>query len=80
MFAFEGFFLVEGINLNIRVVLENGFSNGNEVQILSGNSGNGGMGLSDEAVWATEEDYGMWNGEASNWINVEAFKWENKDL
>ncbi|KAH6765381.1 Zinc finger family protein [Perilla frutescens var. hirtella] len=47
---------------------ENGFSNGNVVQILSGNGGgsdNWGLGLSDQAVWATEDDYGMWNGEAS---------------
>ncbi|KAK4483472.1 hypothetical protein RD792_010664 [Penstemon davidsonii] len=42
----------------------------NVVQILSGNSGNGvnenwGPGASDQAVWATEDDYGMWNPEAS---------------
>ncbi|KAH6784425.1 hypothetical protein C2S52_009384 [Perilla frutescens var. hirtella] len=47
---------------------ENGFSNGNVVQILAGNGGssdNWGLGLSDQTVWATEDDYGMWNGEAS---------------
>ncbi|KAL0428864.1 UNVERIFIED_CONTAM: Zinc finger CCCH domain-containing protein 12 [Sesamum radiatum] len=49
---------------------ENGFSSGNVVQVLSGNSGNAvneswGAGYADQAVWATEDDYGMWNAEAS---------------
>lgn len=42
---------------------ENGFSNGNVVQVLSGNE-NWGLESSDQAIWATEDDYGMWNGEA----------------
>lgn len=47
---------------------ENGFSDGNVVQILSGNSGNGvaenwGIGAGDQAIWATEDEYGMWNDE-----------------
>ncbi|KAK6142811.1 hypothetical protein DH2020_023159 [Rehmannia glutinosa] len=50
---------------------ENGFSNGNVVQILSGNPGNGmdeswGVGSTDDVVWATEDDYGMWNNEDIN--------------
>ncbi|KAL0425997.1 UNVERIFIED_CONTAM: hypothetical protein Sradi_1134500 [Sesamum radiatum] len=49
---------------------ENGFSSGNVVQVLSGNSGNAvneswGAAYADQAVWATEDDYGMWNAEAS---------------
>ncbi|CAA2935049.1 zinc finger CCCH domain-containing 56 [Olea europaea subsp. europaea] len=49
---------------------ENAFSGGNVVQVLSGNSGNGvnenwGSGPVDDAVWATEDDYGMWNRESS---------------
>ncbi|KAG8391834.1 hypothetical protein BUALT_Bualt01G0228200 [Buddleja alternifolia] len=47
---------------------ENGFSNDNVVQVLSGNSGYGvneNWGPTDQAVWATEDEYGMWNREAS---------------
>ncbi|KAK6162324.1 hypothetical protein DH2020_002165 [Rehmannia glutinosa] len=49
---------------------ENGFSGGNVVRVLSGNSGNTvdenwGPGFDNQAVWATEDDYGMWNAEAS---------------
>ncbi|KAI3449195.1 hypothetical protein Pfo_005860 [Paulownia fortunei] len=46
---------------------ESGFSSGNVVQILSGNSvnENWGPGSTDQVVWATEDDYGMWNSESS---------------
>ncbi|KAG8363317.1 hypothetical protein BUALT_Bualt19G0009800 [Buddleja alternifolia] len=49
---------------------ENGYSSGNVVQILTGNPRNGvnenwGTELMDQAIWATEDDYGMWNREAS---------------
>ncbi|KAL3615655.1 hypothetical protein CASFOL_041316 [Castilleja foliolosa] len=49
---------------------EPGFSSGNVVQILSGNSGNGGVNENWEPEWATEDDYGVWinnnnNNEAS---------------
>ncbi|KAL8541184.1 hypothetical protein ACS0TY_002446 [Phlomoides rotata] len=46
---------------------ENGFSDGNVVQILSGNgvNENWGVGAGDQAIWATEDDYGMWNGDSS---------------
>ncbi|KAL8028196.1 hypothetical protein ABFS82_14G140800 [Erythranthe guttata] len=49
---------------------ENGFSSGNVVQILTGNSVNNvdenwGSASNDQAVWATEDDYGMWNNEIS---------------
>ncbi|PIM99565.1 CCCH-type Zn-finger protein [Handroanthus impetiginosus] len=49
---------------------ESGFSDGNVVQILAGNSGNTvnenwGASATDQLVWATEDDYGMWNNEAS---------------
>ncbi|KAL1546407.1 zinc finger CCCH domain-containing protein 56-like isoform X1 [Salvia divinorum] len=51
---------------------ENGFSNGNVVQILSGNGGseNWGPGSGDQAIWATEDEYGMWSGEASGDTNA----------
>ncbi|XP_075519037.1 zinc finger CCCH domain-containing protein 12-like [Primulina tabacum] len=54
---------------------ENGFSGGNVVQILTGNSGNGvdenwSPGSTDHAIWATEDEYGMWNGEASMDMNT----------
>ncbi|KAL9176196.1 hypothetical protein ABFS82_02G163500 [Erythranthe guttata] len=47
---------------------ENGFSSGNVVQVLSGNptnTGNENMGptFEDQAMWATEDDYGLWNAE-----------------
>ncbi|KAL3497814.1 hypothetical protein ACH5RR_040546 [Cinchona calisaya] len=54
---------------------ETGFSSGNVVQVLSGSSGNGvagnwGRGSVDEAVWATEDDYRVWNREASVEANL----------
>jgi hypothetical protein len=49
---------------------ETGFSGGNVVQILTGPHGNGvgdnwGSGSIDQAVWATEDDYGAWTRETS---------------
>ncbi|KAH6817918.1 Zinc finger family protein [Perilla frutescens var. frutescens] len=49
---------------------ENRLSSGDVVQVLSGGSRNAvnenwGSGFVDQAVWATEDDYGMWNAEAS---------------
>lgn len=52
---------------------ENGYSGGNVVQVLSGNSGNGGgnenwpPALNDQALWATEDEYGMWNNDDANY-------------
>lgn len=48
---------------------DTGFANGNVVQVLAGNSGNGGSGnwgrgSIDQALWATEEDYNVWSQEA----------------
>ncbi|KAG6437612.1 hypothetical protein SASPL_102532 [Salvia splendens] len=50
---------------------DNGFSSGNVVQIICGNGGseNWGPGSCDQAIWATEDDYGMWSGEASGDTN-----------
>ncbi|XAR54531.1 hypothetical protein NMG60_11029698 [Bertholletia excelsa] len=49
---------------------EAGFSGGNVVQVLTGPHSNGGgenwgSGPLDHSVWATEDDYGMWNRENS---------------
>lgn len=49
---------------------ENRLSSDDVVHVLSGSSRNAvnenwGAGFVDQAVWATEDDYGMWNGEAS---------------
>lgn len=50
-------------------------SSSDDVRVLSGNSGNNavnenwGSGYIDQSVWATEDDYGMWNGEGSFNIN-----------
>ncbi|CDP13047.1 unnamed protein product [Coffea canephora] len=53
---------------------DSGFSSGNVVQVLSGSSGNGvagnwGRGSVDQAAWATEDDYRVWNRETSVEIN-----------
>ncbi|GFP97303.1 zinc finger CCCH domain-containing protein 56 [Phtheirospermum japonicum] len=45
---------------------EPGFFNGNGVQILSGNSRNGGVNENWEPEWATEDDYGIWNNNNNN--------------
>ncbi|KAL3622116.1 hypothetical protein CASFOL_033527 [Castilleja foliolosa] len=46
---------------------DNGFSGGNVVQVLSGNTINENQaGLTDSAIWATEDEYGMWNAESVN--------------
>ncbi|XP_057780530.1 zinc finger CCCH domain-containing protein 12-like [Salvia miltiorrhiza] len=49
---------------------ENRLSSGDVVHVLSGSSRNPvneswEPGFVDQAVWATEDDYGMWNGEGS---------------
>ncbi|EPS63418.1 hypothetical protein M569_11366 [Genlisea aurea] len=51
---------------------DNGFSVGNVVQIIGGNGNstnvsqeNWGPMPTNQAVWATEEDYSMWSGESS---------------
>ncbi|CAK9144914.1 unnamed protein product [Ilex paraguariensis] len=49
---------------------ETGFSNENVVRIVPGTPGKGGVenwdpGSTDQAVWATEDDYRAWNREAS---------------
>lgn len=49
---------------------ENRLSSDDVVHVLSGSSRNAvnenwGAGFVDQAVWATEDDYGMWNAEAS---------------
>ncbi|KAL8495246.1 hypothetical protein ACS0TY_019411 [Phlomoides rotata] len=54
---------------------DNRSSSDDVVRVLSGNSGNNavneswGSGYIDQSVWATEDDYGMWNGEGSFNIN-----------
>ncbi|KAM7531001.1 hypothetical protein LguiB_034411 [Lonicera macranthoides] len=42
-----------------------GFSSGNVVQIIPGNGPENWGSGSDQAVWATEDDYGDWNRETS---------------
>ncbi|CAL5441443.1 unnamed protein product [Camellia sinensis] len=49
---------------------DTGFSGGNVVPVFTGPQSDGGdenwdSGLVDQAVWATEDDYGAWNREAS---------------
>ncbi|XP_059640330.1 zinc finger CCCH domain-containing protein 12 [Cornus florida] len=49
---------------------EAGFSSGNVVQVITGNHGNDVAenwmsGSMDQGVWATEDDYGVWNRETS---------------
>lgn len=49
---------------------DTGFASGNVVQVLAGNSGNGGAvnwgrGSVDQAMWATEDEYSVWSREAS---------------
>ncbi|CAM8880915.1 unnamed protein product [Rhodiola kirilowii] len=48
--------------------VESGFGDGNVVQIVTGgSSGNNGFtGSVDQAVWATDEEYMVWNGQQSH--------------